>query len=108
MGQVVWRGVKVPMVSYEAMNGEQIAEVRGISQMAVLNNTGIDARLPFLCFPTQGIPRLSRVTPDNSQDDNSRPVAEYDQMHIDIAGTAATIPDIAKIEQRLIHLLFSS
>lgn len=108
MGQVLWRGVKIPMVSYEALTGESIAEVRGISQMAVLNSTGTDSRLPFLCFPTQGIPRLSRVTPENSQTDASKSLSEYDQMHINVADVEATIPDLVKMEQAVVNLLLNN
>jgi chemosensory pili system protein ChpC len=105
LGNVRWRGVMVPMVSYEAVNGDDIPAIKGVSQMAILNNTGVNASLPFLCLPTQGIPRLSRVTSEMIKEDTSQPKMEYDEMSIVVNEEAATIPDLAKLEQAVVALL---
>lgn len=105
LGSVRWRGVKVPMVSYEALNGDDIPPIKGVSQMAILNNTGVDSSLPFLCFPTQGIPRLSRVTPELIKEDSSQARMIYDEMSIIVNEESAVIPDIKKIEQAVVALL---
>ncbi len=105
LGEVLWRGVKVPMFSYEAINGEAIPEVKGISQMAILNNTGSHDQLPFLCFPTQGIPRLSRVVPESIKENAELACRPYDEMNIIVGQDTATIPDITKLEQEVASLL---
>jgi chemosensory pili system protein ChpC len=105
LGMVRWRGIMVPMVSYEAINGGDIPAVKGVSQMAILNNTGVNPAIPFLCFPTQGIPRLSRVTESVIKEDQEQEKMAYDEMNVMINGEPATIPNIEKLEHALIGVL---
>ena len=105
LGDILWRGIYVPMVSYEAINGGTVGSIKGVSQVAVLNNVSNNPQLPFICIPTQGIPRLSRVTPGNIDEDTTKNNDPYDQLCVVIAGDFAAIPDIAKIEQAYINLL---
>jgi len=60
IGDLIWRGIMVPMISFEVANGEAMPTIKPTSQIAVLNSTANYSQLPFICFPTQGIPRLSR------------------------------------------------
>jgi chemosensory pili system protein ChpC len=105
LGKVQWRGVMVPMFSYEAVSGDAIPALKATSQMTILNNTGVNLQLPFLCFPTQGIPKLSRVTSETIKEDTSQPLNIYDEMHIIVNDELATIPSIAKLEQLVANLL---
>jgi len=105
LGDVLWRGILVPMISYEAINGGDILEVKGVSQMAILNNTGVSVKLPFMSFPTQGIPRLSRVTDQTIVEDASQQRKAFDSMCVSVADEAAVIPDISKIERAYIDLM---
>ncbi len=105
LGNVLWRGIMVPMFSYEAINGFPIPSVRGVSQMAILNNTGANPQLPFLCFPTQGIPRLNRVSEDLIKIDATQAPASYDEMRVLINDESAVIPNVQKVEQAVAALL---
>lgn len=105
LGNVLWRGVMVPMFSYEAINGQPIPSIKGVSQMAILNNTGASDQLPFICFPTQGIPRLNRISVDAIKVDENQTLANFDEMHVIINDDAAIIPNIQKIEQAVAALL---
>ena len=105
MGDVLWRGVMVPMISYEAINGGDVAPIKGVSQMAVLNNTTNHPKLPFIALPTQGIPRLSRVVKSNIDQDPDAQVQPYDQMHVKVVQELAIIPNIAALEQAYIQLM---
>lgn len=105
LGNVQWRGVSVPMFSYERINGDEPAAIKATSQMAILNSTGVSSSLPFLCFPTQGIPRLSRVAPDSIKEDRQQVASAFDQMNVLVNGEAVAIPDVSKIEQALVDLL---
>lgn len=105
LGMVRWRGVLIPMVSYEAMNGDDIAPIKGVSQMAVLNSTGVNSAMPFFCFPTQGIPRLSRVNKESVKENTVPPLQTYDEMHVFLDEDEVTIPDVSKMEEALMEVV---
>lgn len=105
LGSLRWRGIAVPMLSYELINGDMAPEISPHSQILILNNTGMSSRLPFICMPTQGIPRLSRVAANEISEKTDAYVKEYDQMHVYVAGEQAVIPDVSKLEQVCINML---
>ncbi len=105
LGDLLWRGVTVPMLSYEAINGGAVAQAQPVSQVAVLNNTGVSEQLPFLAILTQGIPHLSRVVPTEISENTQTPLQDYDQMQVFIAGEQAVVPNISLLEHACIDLL---
>jgi chemosensory pili system protein ChpC len=104
LGSFSWRGIMVPMVSYELLNSGNLAPVKPESQIIILNNTGVNQNLPFVCLPTQGIPRLSRVAVNEISENTHSQRDEYDQMHVFVAGEEAVIPDVTKIEMACANL----
>ena len=105
LGHLQWRQTQVPMVSYERLNGEPLADIKPESQLIILNNTGVSADLPFFCMPTQGIPRLSRVAMNEISDNTAVEAREYDEMQVFVAGEQAVLPDVSKIEKVCAQLL---
>ena len=105
LGDLSWRGINVPMISYEAINGEEIATVQSESQIVILNNTGVNSKLPFFCMPTQGIPRLSRIAMNEISENKQALCREYDLMLVSVAGEKAVIPDISKLEEACADML---
>jgi chemosensory pili system protein ChpC len=100
LGNFSWRGIQVPMVSYEVLNNDELPDIKHDSQLVILNRSGLDSRLNFFCMPTQGIPRLSRVAV-NEISENTRVSAKlFDQMQVFVAGEQAAIPNIEKIAQK--------
>ena len=105
LGNFLWRGIQVPMISYEVLNNDTLPTIKNDSQLVILNRTHNDSRLNFICMPTQGIPRLSRVAV-NEISENTRVSAKlYDQMQVFVAGEQASIPDIEKIQKECEKLL---
>lgn len=105
LGDLNWRGVTVPMLSYEQLNGEPAPDIVPHSQILILNNTGVDTRLPFVCMPTQGIPRLSRIAVNEISENTGAFLKEFDQMHVYVAGEQAIIPDVSKLERACADML---
>ena len=105
LGNLYWRGVKVPMFSFEAMSGDSLASIKPDSQVVILNSIGVSAKVPFLCFPTQGIPHLSRVMPNEISEITNEALSPCDLMQVAIAGSQAIIPNLEKIEQSCIESL---
>jgi chemosensory pili system protein ChpC len=105
LGNFLWRGIQVPMISYEVLNNDTLPTIKNDSQLVILNRAHNDSRLNFICMPTQGIPRLSRVAV-NEISENTRVSAKlYDQMQVFVAGEQAAIPDIEKIQRECEKLL---
>jgi len=61
LGMLEWRGLRVPLLSFEAANGRPRGEVSRRGRIAVLNGIGGDPELPFYALQLQGIPRLVQV-----------------------------------------------
>lgn len=105
LGNLYWRGVKLPMFSFEAMNGDPLAVIKPDSQIVILNSLGTSSKLPFFCFPTQGIPHLSRVVESEISETPNTTLNQYDLMHVAIAGSQAIIPDLKSMEAECVTSL---
>jgi len=105
LGNLYWRGVKVPMFSFEAMSGESLAAIKPDSQVVILNSIGTNPKMPFLCFPTQGIPHLSRVVPTEISEVANAQLNACDLMQVTIAGSQAIIPHLESLEKKCVELL---
>ena len=102
MGDINWREQQVPLLCMEALDGGQQPSYSSACRIAVLNNTGVDDNLPFLAIATQGIPRLSRVKPDEVHQLTDTKLGRYDLMAVSHAGDALVIPDVSSLEQTYI------
>jgi chemosensory pili system protein ChpC len=102
LGNIDWRGVRLPLISFEALNGAQQAATDRRSRIAILNGIGGDEELPFFGVVTQGIPRLMVL--DNtaisvvSQPDNDYPLALQQTL---VQDQEAIIPDQEKLEDMI-------
>lgn len=105
LGHLSWRGVQVPIISFEAINGHDIAPIQPSSQIAILNNTGQHNKLHFIAMPTQGIPHLCRVVASEISDNRHIPCQNYELRQVFVAGEQAAIPDIERLEQACIQIL---
>lgn len=105
LGNLYWRGVKVPMFSFEAMSGDSLAPIKPDSQVVILNSIGLSPKVPFLCFPTQGIPHLSRVMPTEISEIRGVTLTDCDLMQVAIAGSQAIIPKIEALEKNCLEVL---
>lgn len=102
IGMLMWRGVPVPLLSFEAILGGKIAEPGPRARIAVINAIGGKGKTPFFALATQGIPRLVNVNKERIQsiDDNQQAMPGV-HCHVVIDGETAMIPDIEEVEVRL-------
>lgn len=98
LGYYSWRNGRVPLVSFEKLNGESVAGINPNGRIAVFNSTGVDEDVPFIAIPTQGIPRTVSVS---QQDILGYNVATniYEVMHIRVGVEEVVIPDISGLEK---------
>lgn len=107
LGSCIWREQKVPLVSFEALLGEEVVKIDKGTRFAVLNTTGLSEDLGFIALSTQGIPRLARVNEEEitTRDVDNKP---FELMHVSWAGEDAVIPDVRAIEQVLLDFYASN
>jgi chemosensory pili system protein ChpC len=98
LGYFQWRGQDVPLLSFERLAGEAETSVVAKGRVAVLNNTGVSDGLPFIAVPTTGIPRMSRVSPEDIKEDPDAPKKPFELMRVKIGLEEFTIPDVTALE----------
>lgn len=101
LGYYSWRDGRVPLVSFEKLNGETVAGINPNGQIAVFNNTGIRDDVPFIAIPTQGIPRDIQVAKEDILGFNFDNKAQsiYEVVHIRVGVEELIVPDISGLEK---------
>ena len=99
LGMLPWRGLDVPLVSFEVLQGGEKAETGKHSRIAILNTLGGNADLPFFAVVVQGIPHLvlanqSVVTALAEEKAEKEGVLS----HVLIEAEPAIIPDLDRME----------
>jgi len=98
LGDFYWRDLRVPLLSFEVLNGEALPEVQAKSRVAVFNHSGIDDDLPFIAIATQGIPKLARVSADDISVNEDGRCQAFDRLHATLNGENVVIPEVTALE----------
>ncbi|MFT6028303.1 MAG: chemosensory pili system protein ChpC [Oleiphilaceae bacterium] len=99
LGYVTWRGISIPLISYELANGQSSNKMATNAQIAVINSIGEHHEvLPFFAIPTQGIPRLVKVASDLIKPVKSQTKHKAEIASIKLDGEEAIIPDLNYLE----------
>lgn len=102
MGTISWRGLSLPVVSFERMNGQSLAE-RGVNpRVVVINAIGPHhEKQPFFAFITQTIPRLIKVDEEAVSEEAEEEKGPAEKMRVSAQGELAVIPDLEFMEQQI-------
>lgn len=101
LGSLSWRGVSIPVISFEMLNGGAANSDYSRARIAVFNNVGVSEKLPFFAVVTQGIPRsLKLVNADIAKDETKPGPAEA--AIVTVKGEVASIPNIDFIESAIV------
>lgn len=106
-GTIDWRGLALPLVSYETLNGMPTRGERTILRVSVLNGIGGDDRLPFFGLMTAGIPRPMRLQSGEISLRNGKKGAA-DKVLVSVRDVASVIPNLVLIEKMLLRQLHSA
>lgn len=101
LGEIEWRSLRVPVVSFEAINDEPFAARGANRRIAIFNAVINDDRLPFCGVVTEGLPRLMRVMADEITLDEEASAGPAERLRVLVLGERAAIPDIAFIQSQL-------
>jgi chemosensory pili system protein ChpC len=98
LGMFPWRGINIPLISYEVANGQVVSPITPNSRVAVINTIGAhQSDLPFIAIVTQGIPRLVKVSSDLNKHSEGN-LGKADAAMIKLDGEEAIIPNIEYLE----------
>lgn len=98
LGQVAWRDLRLPLLSFEAASGGQ-TEVSAGARVIVLNALGGRTNVKFLALLVQGIPRSIKVGTDLQR--ANVPLAALELDAVNLGDEQARIPDLVALEQLL-------
>jgi len=98
LGTVKWRGISVPVLSYELANGASKVRRSKQARIAVINNIGEHTgKMPFFALMTQGIPRLVKISEDLIKASRKK-TGPADAALVRVDGEDAVIPDVNYLE----------
>lgn len=104
LGNINWRGVTLPVVSYERLNDASLPDHLNNTRIAVINTIGTKHEaLPFFAITTQGIPRQTKVDQGNIKEAEEASLGPADLMKVVILGDEAIIPDLEYIEKMILN-----
>ncbi|KRW61571.1 chemotaxis protein CheW [Pseudomonas sp. TTU2014-080ASC] len=98
LGQVAWRDLRLPLLSFENASGGQ-SQVGPTSRVAVINALGGRDTVKFIALLVQGIPRSVKLTPELPHSD--APLTALELAAVQVGDTVAKIPDLLGLEQKL-------
>lgn len=98
LGQVPWRDLQLPLLSFEAASDGQPQIGPGV-RVAVLNALGGRDRVKFIALLVQGIPRSLKV--DSGLQRASASLAPLELDSVQLGEAVVKIPDLVALEQKL-------
>jgi len=104
LGTYNWRGVDIPLVSFEAMSGGRVPELTPLTKIVVFNSLLDSADLKFFGMMSQGIPSLKQIDSSEVQEADSADDPVFVQTAAVVDGVTVLIPDVAAIAGQLLDL----
>ena len=100
LGILGWRGLEVPVISFEMLCDARASfSLISVASASLVICTGLD-ELPFYALVSQVMPRLAIVVPDELIDTGEE-IQPAELQKILYRGEPAAIPDMGYIEQKL-------
>ncbi len=103
LGDITWRGLEIPLVSFERFNHSQFNEVTATARIAVMNRTTETSKHGFYGMIIQGVPQPLTLSKGDVQPSNDQP-GPAEMSLIVVKDLPAIIPDLEELEQKLTTL----
>lgn len=107
LGMIDWRGQKVPLISFERLNGDIESEDSNRSHVAIVNGIGGREELPFYAIACAGMPRQARLLEEDLVRDDAAVPGHVESSQVLLAGESAVIPDLVVIEAQICRVLMN-
>ena len=98
LGTMVWRGLRIPVVSYERASGEAVTEYDSHARIAVLNGVHSGAALQFYAIVIRNNPRLLKILRDDVRKESGGDREKFQLQQVIVNDISAIIPDLAALE----------
>jgi chemosensory pili system protein ChpC len=103
LGLLNWRGMQVPVVSFEMLTraGASFSLMSVASaSLVICTALGGSEEMPYFALVAQSLPRLMRLTSDELKESHEQTL-ETELLIVRLNGQPATIPDLSYIESSL-------
>lgn len=103
LGAMPWRERTIPIISFSRLTGSALQEETRQARVAVLKTLDDrDGAMPHFGLLTQGLPRLTSITPDLLvRTDGGEQPSPGTSAHVLVRSDQAIIPDLHWIEAKL-------
>jgi chemosensory pili system protein ChpC len=98
LGQIAWRDLRLPLLSFEAASGGQ-AQLGSGARVAVINALGGRPTVKFIALLVQGIPRSIKFGPELAR--ANVPLAPLELDAVSLGDAVLKVPDLIALEQKL-------
>ncbi|MDN3650652.1 chemotaxis protein CheW [Reinekea marina] len=98
LGYVHWRGIHVPVISFELANSQVSGRNSVESRLAIFNCIGDDQSRPYFAIMVQGIPRMIKLTDNEIREDKQTTIGQAESMAVITQLGKAIIPNIDYLE----------
>lgn len=111
LGLIEWRGISVPVISFEEFDGQFNSGIPLGTRIAILNGITGNPQVPFLGLRIQGIPRLVLVREGDLtiRVDKATPTDSNPNMYmtVELSEQPVLIPDLEAIESLISSYMLS-
>jgi len=104
LGHVKWHQAAVPVLCYEALNGQSVPEEDSGSRIVIIATLDAQSGQRHYALLTRGVPNLLRLTPEDIHQVEGALPGAAERMKVRVHGQIAAIPDLDYIEKRLFGL----
>jgi chemosensory pili system protein ChpC len=101
LGTMEWRGLRIPVVSFERATGAEPAETGTSRRIAVMNSIHGGGNLRFYAIVIQSNPSLINVSPARVTRQAGADHAKLQLQQVTVDDAPATIPDLRALETML-------
>lgn len=107
LGQIRWRGWRLPLVSYARIAGTHTEGAAIGTKVIVIKALGGDPKMPYFALVAQGFPRLVTITRENMIFDSEHLESLPDGIKLRVLfnDDTALVPDLDATERRLVDVL---
>jgi len=99
LGHVTWRGLRIPLVAFEAIDGAAPSGTDQRLRIAVLNTLNGNPDVPFIGIVLRGIPRLLNADAETVAATSAGELPSAVLCTVRVTGEAAMIPDLDALEK---------
>jgi len=106
LGHVKWHQQRVPVLSFESLNGSPNADASSGSRIVIFGALAEPDQLAVRHYAllTRGVPNLLRLTPEDLSLVEGVPLGPAERMKLRVHGQAGALPDFDSIERQLAAL----